>query len=223
MAEKPEKTQQTQKTPKRPPEQKGPARPKMATGLIEKASEPPRLKRHYVENVVPSIMKDLGRENIHQVPKLVKIVVNIGVSDAKENVQNLDAAREDLAAITGQLPQIRRAKKSISNFKLREGMPIGVRVTLRGDRMYEFMDRLVTLAVPRIRDFRGLDPRGFDGRGNYNLGLREHHIFAEVNLERSPKARGMNITFVTSAGNDQDGLELLGRMGVPFRKPGQKA
>ncbi|MFH1723421.1 MAG: 50S ribosomal protein L5 [Elusimicrobiota bacterium] len=181
-------------------------------------TEAPRLKRRYFEQVGPEIMKDAGLGNLFEVPRLMKIVVNMGVSEAKENIQALDSARDDLGQIVGQLPQVRRAKKSISNFKLREGMPIGLRVTLRGDRMYEFLDRLVSTAVPRIRDFRGLEPKGFDGMGNYNLGLREHHIFSEIDLEKSPKARGMNITFVTTAVTDKDALEFLGRMGMPFKK-----
>ena len=222
--EKPQKTQKAGQEDRAQKEKKGrqaaaaQAVVKLQTGLIEKAGETPRLKKLYHENVVPGMMKDLGKDNPHAVARLSKIVVNMGVSDAKESVQFLDSAREELAAITGQRPQMRRAKQSISNFKLREGMPIGIRVTLRGDRMFEFLDRLVTTAVPRIRDFRGLDPRGFDGRGNYNLGLREHHIFPEIDLTRSPKPRGMNITFVTTADSDNEGLELLGRLGVPFRK-----
>ena len=195
-------------------------RPAMATGVLEKATGAPRLKKRFVEEVIPAMMESLGLKNPLQVPRLTKIVVNIGVSEAKENIQALDSAREELAMITGQLPQIRRSKKSISNFKLREGMPIGLRVTLRGDRMYEFMDRLVSIAAPRIRDFRGLDQRGFDGRGNYNLGLREHHIFPEVNLERSPTTRGMNITFVTSAASDEHGMRLLAQLGMPFKRAG---
>src|SRR5436309_523909 len=131
----------------------------------------PRLKAHYQEQVVPALMESLGATNPFEVPRLLKIVINIGVNEAKENIQALDIAKEELGQITGQLPQVRRAKKSISNFKLREGMPIGVRVTLRGDRMFEFMDRLIAISIPRIRDFRGLEPRGFDGSGNYNLGL----------------------------------------------------
>lgn len=198
-------------------ENKAQAVERLATGTIEKKKGTPRMKTFYLEKVIPAMLSE-GKSNANAVPKINKIVVNMGVSEAKDNIQALDAAREDLAAITGQHPEMRRAKKSISNFKLREKMPIGVRVTLRGDRMYEFFDRLVMTAVPRIRDFRGLPSKGFDGRGNYNLGLREHHIFSEVNLEKSPKALGMNITFVTSAKNDEDGKSLLGKMGVPFKK-----
>ena len=184
----------------------------------ETPHEVPRLKKLYREKIVPALTESLGLKNPMQAPRLVKIVVNMGVSDAKDDIQNLDAAREELASITGQVPQIRRAKKSISNFKLREGMPIGARVTLRNDRMYEFFDRLVSVTIPRIRDFRGLEPNGFDGRGNFNLGLREQHVFVEINMEKSPKARGMNITFVTTAGADAAGLELLTRLGMPFKK-----
>jgi large subunit ribosomal protein L5 len=202
---------------------KGPGKPegpstKSPTGIIEKPAQTPRLKRYYTEQVVPTMMKDLKRGNVHEVPRLVKIVLNMGVSEAKENPQALDTARDAMGQICGQLPQVRRAKKSISNFKLRQGMAIGVRATLRGDRMYEFMDRLISVAVPRIRDFRGLEPSGFDGRGNYNLGLKEHNIFPEIDVEKFPKAGGLNVTFVTTASNDSDGMELLTRLGMPFRK-----
>jgi large subunit ribosomal protein L5 len=180
--------------------------------------ETPRLKKSYKETIVPALMEKYELKNPFQVPSLEKIVVNIGVSDARDNIQNLDVAREELAMITGQWPQVRKASKSISNFKLREGMPIGVRVTLRGDRMWEFMDRLISTAIPRIRDFRGLEPRGFDGHGNYNLGLKEQLIFPEVNVEKSPKQRGMNITVVTSAANDEIGMDLLRHMGMPFKQ-----
>ena len=196
--------------------------PAMPTSDGREVKHPtPRLKKYYAEKVVPVMIGDEG--NPFAVPRVKKIVVNIGVSEAKDNVQVLDTAREELAMITGQLPQIRRAKQSISNFKLREGMPIGVRVTLRGDRMYEFLDRLISTAIPRIRDFRGLEPRGFDGTGNYNLGLKEQLIFPEINVEKSPKQRGMNITIVTSAGNDGASMELLRNMGMPFKKEAEKA
>ncbi|MBI5594972.1 MAG: 50S ribosomal protein L5 [Elusimicrobia bacterium] len=232
MAEKNEKTDKTVKKEKKPaaPNAQAGAKPKRGegpiklssgTGTYEKASGEPRFKSLYHKEVVPSFLQAGGKTNVHEVPRIEKIVVNMGVSEAKENIQALDQAREELAMITGQLPQVRRAKKSISNFKLREGMPIGLRVTLRGDRMWEFFDRLVSTAVPRIRDFRGLEPRGFDGRGNFNLGLKEHHIFPEVSLEKSPQARGLNITFVTSAKTDEDGFSLLERMGMPFKKPGK--
>jgi large subunit ribosomal protein L5 len=177
----------------------------------------PRLKTFYGETVVPSFMKKHGLENPHQVPRLKKIVVNIGVSEARDNVQLLDNAREELALITGQWPQVRRASKSISNFKLRQGMPIGVRVTLRGDRMWEFLDRLIAVAIPRIRDFRGLEPKGFDGSGNFNLGLKEQLIFPEIRAERVPKQRGMNISFVIDGGKDALSLDLLKELGMPFK------
>jgi len=177
----------------------------------------PRLKTFYHEKVVPSLMESRGLKNPFQVPRLVKVVINSGVSAARENVQILDSVRYDLAMLAGQWPQIRKATKSISNFKLRMGMPIGLRVTLRGDRMYEFLDRLISVASPRLRDFRGLDARGFDGRGNYNLGLRDQMIFPEVNVEKALRQQGMNITIVTTAGKDDLGMELLRMMGMPFK------
>ena len=182
----------------------------------------PRLKESYKNQVIPELMKRLGVGNRYAVPKLRHVVINVGVSEAKENIKALDVASEELAAIAGQKPQVRRAKVSISNFKLRQGMPIGVRVTLRGDRMYEFVDRFINTAVPRIRDFRGFNPGGFDGTGNYNLGLTEQHIFQEINLEKSEKVRGMNISFVTTAKTDEHGRELLGLLGFPFRKTAEK-
>ncbi|OGR42757.1 MAG: 50S ribosomal protein L5 [Elusimicrobia bacterium GWA2_61_42] len=178
-----------------------------------------RMTDLYLKTVRPALMKDFNLSSPMAAPKMTKIVINIGVSEAKENIQALDLAKEDLTMISGQAPQVRRAKKSISNFKLREGMPIGVRVTLRGTRMYEFFDRFVSLSVPRIRDFQGVDPKFFDGRGNLNIGLKEHHIFPEVNMEKSPKARGMNITFVTTAGDNVKGQALLQYLGMPFKKP----
>lgn len=196
------------------------AGPSMAVSDGREVKHPiPRLKKFYLEQAVPAMMEKRGLKNTLQVPKIDKIVVNIGVSDARDNVQMLDAAREELAMITGQWPQVRRAFKSISNFKLRQGMPIGVSVTLRGDRMYEFLDRLIATAIPRIRDFRGLEPKGFDGTGNYNLGLREQMIFAEVNVEKSPKQRGMNISIITTADRDEDAFELLKTLGWPFKQP----
>ena len=178
----------------------------------------PRMRELYYQKVVPAMMKEFSLKSPMAVPKLTKIVLNIGVSEAKENIQALDLAKEDLAQITGQAPQVRRAKKSISNFKLRQGMPIAVRVTLRGPIMYEFLDRFISLSVPRIRDFQGIDPKCFDGRGNMNLGLQEHHIFPEVNQEKSPKARGMNISFVTTAGENDKAKTLFELFGMPFKK-----
>jgi large subunit ribosomal protein L5 len=176
-----------------------------------------RLKVAYRNSVTPAMMKRLGVESPLAIPRLVKIVVNMGVNDAKEDIKALDQASHEIATITGQKPQVRRAKKSISNFKLRQGMPIGLRVTLRGARMYEFLDRFINAAIPRIRDFHGLDPRAFDGRGNYNLGLSEQHIFPEVELEKSTKIRGLNVTLVTTAKNDDQARELLALFGMPFK------
>lgn len=178
----------------------------------------PRLKNLYHTVVVQKMMEKFAYKNFLAVPRLKKIAVNVGLSDAKENIKVVDIASEEMAAITGQKPQVSRAKKSISNFKIREGMPIGIKVTLRGDRMYEFFDRLVSIAIPRIRDFRGLEPKGFDGHGNYNLGLTEQHIFLELDLEKSDKIRGMNITIVTNAQKDEAARELLELLGLPFKK-----
>lgn len=178
----------------------------------------PRLKTVYKTKIVPQLMKLLGYKNVHQVPKLEKIVINLSVNEAKENIKALDIATEELSAITGQKPQIRRAKKAISNFKLKKGVPIGLKVTLRSNRMYDFLDRLIFAALPKIRDFKGLNSNSFDGRGNYNLGLNEQYIFPEINIEKSDRVRGMNITFVTSAKNDSEAKELLLALGLPIRK-----
>src|SRR5258706_2183412 len=185
--------------------------------LMNKKTYSPRLKEHYQTVVIPGMIERFGLKNPFEVPRITKLVVNMGVNEAKEDIKALDLATAELTAIVGQKPQVRRAKKSISNFKLREGMPIGLKVTLRGVRMYEFLDRLINASVPRIRDFRGLEPRAFDGRGNYNMGLNEQFIFPEVNLEKSPKQRGLNITFVTNAGSDDRARELLTLFGVPFK------
>jgi len=179
----------------------------------------PRLREHYERVVVPQMIQQFGFKNPFQVPRLVKVVVNMGVNDAKDDIKSMDQATTELAAITGQKPQMRRAKKSISNFKLRAGMPIALRVTLRAARMYEFLDRFINAAVPRIRDFRGLSVQAFDGRGNLNLGLNEQHIFPEVDLEKSPKVRGLNITIVTNAANDEKAREMLAYLGMPFKAP----
>lgn len=177
----------------------------------------PALQKLYKGQVLPALLKDMGVKSPMAAPKLEKVVINIGVKEAKEDIKALEIAREDLTAIAGQASQVRRAKKSISNFKLREGMPIGVRVTLRGARMYEFMERFINIACPRIRDFQGF-AESFDGRGNLNLGIKEHYIFPEIDVEKSPKAYGMNITFVTTAKNDNDGRLLMQYMGMPFKK-----
>lgn len=178
----------------------------------------PRLKQRYREDVVAALTKDFGYTNTMMVPKLVKIVLNTSIKDAISNAKILDAAAEELSQIAGQKAVIRRARKSIANFKLREGMPIGAMVTLRGDRMWEFFDRLVAIAIPRIRDFRGVSPKGFDGRGNYSFGLQEQIIFAEINYDKVTRINGMNVTFVTTARTDAEGKALLAHLGMPFRQ-----
>lgn len=170
---------------------------------------------------MPALMKQFGYKNPMAVPRLVKINVNMGLGEAISNAKVLDVATEELAAITGQRPVVTKAKKSIAAFKLRQGMPIGVTVTLRGDRMYEFLDRLICIALPRVRDFRGVPPKSFDGRGNYTLGLRDQLIFPEIDYSKADKARGMNITIVTTAKNDDEAYELLRILGMPFAKKGQ--
>ncbi|NUO82377.1 50S ribosomal protein L5 [candidate division KSB1 bacterium] len=178
----------------------------------------PRPLKIYREEGLPALMKRFAYQNRMQAPKLVKIVLNMGIGDAVEDQKYLDAAAADMQTITGQKPMITRAKKSISNFKLREKMPIGCMVTLRGFRMYEFLDRFISIAVPRIRDFRGLSDKSFDGRGNYSISVREQIIFPEINYDKILKIRGMNITFVTTAKSDEEAYELLASFGMPFRK-----
>ncbi|SHK99985.1 50S ribosomal protein L5 [Rhodothermus profundi] len=176
----------------------------------------PRLKKKYREEVVPALMKQFGYRNVMEVPRLVKICVNKGVGEAAQNKKILDDAIEEIRLITGQHPVVRRAKKSISNFKIRKGMPVGVSVTLRGDRMYEFFDRLVTLALPRMRDFRGVSDRSFDGRGNYTLGIPEQIIFPEIDVDKVERISGFDITFVTTAKTDEEAYALLKLLGMPF-------
>lgn len=176
-----------------------------------------RLKEKYLKEVVPNLKKRFSYKCVSQAPRLEKIVINVGVGDAIANVKMMDSAVAELSAITGQRPAVKRAKKSISNFKLRAGMPIACMVTLRKNRMYEFFDRLVNIAIPRIRDFRGVSPKGFDGRGNYTLGITEQVIFPEINYDKVEKMRGMNITIVTTAKTDEEAQELLKAMGMPFR------
>lgn len=176
-----------------------------------------RLKEFYKKEVVPKLQDDFKYGNIMEVPKIEKIVVNMGVGDAVSDGKAIESAVEELTLITGQKPSIRKAKKSIAVFKLREGMPIGVKVTLRGSRMYEFFDRLVNFSVPRIRDFRGLNDKAFDGRGNYTMGIEEQLIFPEIEYDKISKIRGMNITIVTSARTDEEAKGLLKHMGVPFK------
>jgi large subunit ribosomal protein L5 len=175
-----------------------------------------RLRERYKEDVVPALPRELGYSNLYQVPKLEKIVVNVGLGEAIANGRALEAATNDLALITGQQPVVTRAKKSIAAFKLRAGMPIGAMVTLRGERMYEFLDRLVSVALPRIRDFRGVSPNSFDGRGNYTLGLREQLMFPEIDYDRIDKIRGLEISIVTTAKTDDEGRRLLALLGMPF-------
>lgn len=180
-----------------------------------------RLREMYKTQAIPTLTKQFSYRNVMAVPRMVKINVNMGLGEAIANAKILDVAAEELAAITGQHPVVTKAKKSIAAFKLRQGMPIGVTVTLRGDRMYEFFDRLVNIALPRVRDFRGVSPRSFDGRGNYTLGLRDQLIFPEIDYSKADKARGMNITIVTTATSDDEAYELLKAMGMPFAKKGQ--
>jgi large subunit ribosomal protein L5 len=177
-----------------------------------------KLKEHYVGHVVPALQKQFGYDNMMRVPKLEKVVVNMGVGDARDDAKLIEAAASDLATITGQKPAVRKARKSIANFKLREGQPIGVVVTLRGDRMWEFVHRLVHTALPRIRDFQGIPDKSFDGRGNYSLGIREQVIFPEIDVDKIVKARGMDVTFVTSAATDDEASFLLRELGLPLRK-----
>ncbi len=179
---------------------------------------PPRLKETFQKTALPALMKERGWANPWQVPRLEKIVINMGVGEGRENAKVLDFATADLQSITGQKPIVTRAKKSIANFKLREGVPIGAKVTLRGARMYEFLDRLVNVALPRVRDFKGVPPKGFDGRGNYALGLREQLIFPEIVYDKVDKVRGMDINIVTTARTDEDAKALLAHLGMPFRE-----
>ena len=176
-----------------------------------------RIKEAYVKQVVPRLMKERNYSSVMAVPRLTKVVVNMGVGDATQNIKLLDAAMEELARVTGQRPAMRRARKSIAAFKLRQGMPIAASVTLRGDRMYEFVDRLFNVALPRVRDFRGVPTNSFDGRGNYTLGLRDQLIFPEVDYAKVDKLRGMNVTFVTTARTDEESTLLLRYLGMPFR------
>ena len=175
------------------------------------------LKQRYRETIQPKLLKDLSLSNIHEVPKVLKITVNRGLGEAAQNAKSLEASITELATITGQKVVVTRAKKAIAGFKIRQGMPIGCAVTLRGERMYAFLERLINLALPRIRDFRGVCPKSFDGRGNYTLGVREHLLFPEVSFDKIDAIRGMDITIVTSARTDEEGQSLLREMGMPFR------
>lgn len=178
----------------------------------------PRLKTRYAEEIIPALREEFGHANVNQVARLTKIVVNMGVGEAARDSKLIEGAIRDLTLITGQKPQVTKARKSIAQFKLREGMPIGAHVTLRGDRMWEFTDRLVNLALPRIRDFRGLSPKQFDGHGNYTFGLTEQVMFHEIDPDRTDRQRGMDITIVTTATTDDEGRSLLRRLGFPFKE-----
>jgi large subunit ribosomal protein L5 len=177
----------------------------------------PRLRKKYKDEIVPQLMKDFSFKNVMQVPKLDRIVVNMGLGEAVQNAKLIESAVEELTAITGRKPVVTRAKKSIASFKLREGMPIGAMVTLRGEQMYDFLDRLVSIALPRTRDFKGISPKAFDGRGNYTLGIREQIVFPEINYDKIDRIKGMNVTFVTTAQTDEQGRALLKSLGMPFR------
>jgi len=177
----------------------------------------PRLKTYYQETVVPKLIEQFNYENVHQVPKVVKVTVNRGMGEAAQNAKALEASLAEIAVITGQKPVVNRAKKAIAGFKIRKGMPVGIMVTLRSERMYAFLDRLVNLVLPRIRDFRGISPKSFDGRGNYTLGLREQLIFPEIEYDNIDQIRGMDISIITTATTDEEGRALLKELGMPFR------
>lgn len=177
-----------------------------------------RLKEMYKDEIVDAMIKKFGYKNIMEVPKLDKIVINMGVGEAKDNAKALESAVKDMETITGQKAVLTRAKNSIANFKIREGMPIGCKVTLRGEKMYDFADRLINLALPRVRDFRGVNPNAFDGRGNYALGIKEQIIFPEIDMDKNPRVHGMEITFVTTAKSDEEAYALLKEFGLPFKK-----
>ena len=178
---------------------------------------PKSLKERYQENIVPKLTEQFSFSNVHQVPRVVKIVINRGLGEASQNAKALESSINELTVITGQKPVVTRAKKAIASFKIREGMPVGVMVTLRGEKMYAFLERLIALALPRIRDFRGISPKSFDGRGNYSLGVREQLMFPEIDYDSIDQIRGMDISIVTSAANDEEGRALLREMGMPFR------
>ncbi len=180
-----------------------------------------RLKEKYQKDVVPALQKEFGYKNVMAVPRITKVVVNMGLGEATANAKLVDTGADELARITGQKPVTRRAKKSIAAFKVRKGMPIGTMVTLRGERMWEFLDRLLNIAMPRVRDFKGVSPKGFDGRGNYTLGLRDQLLFPEIDYMKVDKARGMNVSVVTTAKTDQEARKLLQFIGMPFRQGGQ--
>ena len=212
-AEKPPKAEKPAKKAKEKDAGKEPAAPRKKAG-------PPRLQVKYQQEILPALTEQLGRKNPHSIPRLVKIVVNMGVGEANEDKKFLELAAEALGLIAGQKPVITKARHSIAGFKLREGQQIGCKVTLRRQRMFEFLDRLISMALPRVRDFRGLNPDGFDRRGNYNMGLTEQLVFPEINPDKFTKVQGMNITLVTTATNDDEARDLLTRFGMPFRQAG---
>jgi len=211
--EKPKKAKAPKEAAESAAQEKGAKRAKAA-----KPAEPPRLRVRYSKEIVPALVKHFNYKNVMAVPKLEKIVINMGVGEAIANAKILDVAVDELGRISGQRPVITRAKKSIANFKLRQNMPIGAAVTLRGDRMFEFLDRLTSVVLPRVRDFRGVSTKSFDGRGNYTLGLRDQLIFPEISYEKVDKIRGMNVTIVTTARSDDEARELLRQFGMPFRQ-----
>lgn len=192
-----------------------------ATTPISQAIPPPRLREKYREEVVPALMDKFGYKSVMQAPRLTKITLNMGIGEAKQDSKVLEAAMEQLATISGQRPNVRVARKSIASFKVREGMPVGIAVTLRKARMWEFLDRLTSIAVPRIRDFRGLNPRSFDGRGNYSMGIREQLIFPEIDYDSVDQVRGLDVTITTTAATDEEAFELLLGLGMPFAKEGR--
>jgi large subunit ribosomal protein L5 len=215
---KPAKETKAKKEPKGGAEPKAAAQPESVAQPKARASSKARLREHYGKNVVPALTKEFGYNNPMAVPKVEKLSLNIGLGEATGNSKLMDGAVNELAAIAGQRPVITKAKKSIAAFKLREGMSIGCMVTLRGDRMYEFLDRLMNVALPRVRDFRGVSPKSFDGRGNYTLGLRDQLIFPEIDYNKVEKVKGMNVSITTTAKTDAEGLALLRQMGMPFRQ-----
>lgn len=220
MAEPKSKKTKEEKTKEEKPKEEKPKAAKAKAGAdVAAGPKPvPRMKTFYKNEILAGLQEELGLKNPMEVPKLEKIVINMGVGEATQNAKAMDGAIEDMTIISGQKPIIRKAKKSIAGFKLRENMPVGVKVTLRGDRMYEMFDRLLSTALPRIRDFRGLSPKSFDGRGNYSFGVTEQLIFAEIDYDQIDKIRGMDITIVTTATTDAEGRALLKRFGFPFRE-----
>jgi len=209
------KTKQEKKTEKEPKKGAAKTEPKVAEAFVEE-KVPARLYQHYKEKVIPEMRKKFNYKNVMQAPKLEKISINVGVGAATQDAKLIDTTVKEIEAITGQKPAVVKAKKSVSNFKLREGVNIGVRVTLRNARMYEFLDRFISVSIPRIRDFRGLSDKSFDGRGNYTIGVKEQIIFPEINVDNVNRISGMDITFVTSAKTDEESFELLKSFGLPF-------